>query len=265
MHGDNPLDYRLPTSAEEAAQYTLLYELSLPYGLDLGNQLSFDKSSTHVTPSIYLTGSNAILDIERRAQDWLQQNAPGLSGPGVSIDTMFSHIAANNIPTMMVGTALAFLIISFLIFIAMRSWQIGLISLLPNLLPAILTFGLWGYLSGLVGLTESIIASVTLGLIVDDTIHFLSKYQRGRQELGLDTDEAILYAYRTVGISLVITSMVFVVGFGVLAFSHYQGTSHLGLLTALTIFFALAADLLFLPALMSLWGKWQTAKSSPDV
>jgi predicted RND superfamily exporter protein len=174
---------------------------------------------------------------------------------GVSIDTMFSHIAANNIPTMMYGTILALLIISGLILFAMRSWKIGLISLLPNLLPALMTFGLWGYLNGLIGLTESIITSVTLGLIVDDTIHFLSKYQRGIKELTLSNRDAILYAYQSVGVSMVITSVVFVVGFGVLALSHYEGTSHLGLLTAITIFFALAADLFFLPALLAVAGK----------
>lgn len=263
MHGDDPAYYRLPETRDEAAQYTLLYELSLPYGQDINHLISMDKRKTRVTLTMKLSGSNTILAVDQRAQAWLERNAPQMATRGVSIDTMFSHIARNNIGPMVWGTTLALVLISGLILLAMRSVRIGLISLLPNLLPMLMAFGFWGFLHGRIGLTESVITSLALGLIVDDTVHFLSKYLRARRELGYGVDEAIRYAYRTVGIALVITTVIFAVGFGILGFSHYLNNSHLGILTALTILFALAADLLFLPAFLSLLGRRR--ESSPGL
>ncbi len=252
MHGDDPAYYQLPESRDEAAQYTLLYEMSLSFGQDLNDLLSFDRSASRVTASFHLTGSNEILALANTAEQWLQNNAPELASPGVSIDTMFSQIARDNVPAMLEGTFWALLIISGLIVLATRSPSIGAISMLPNLLPMALAFGFWGYWQGRIGLTDSVIASLTMGLIVDDTVHFLSKYQYARQALAMQAREAVRYAHRTVGSAIIITSLVFAIGFAVLTFSPFAGNSHLGFLTAITVGFALLADLFLLPAFL-LW------------
>lgn len=252
MHGDDKAFERLPEDRESAAQFTLLYELSLPYGQDLTNRISMDRSKTRVNMTIYLTNSSVILDLDQRAQNWLREHAPEMVSAGVSIDTLFANIAKSNIPSMVFGTLFALLLISSLILLATRSAYIGVISLLPNLLPLLMSFGLWGFLIGRIGLTESVITSLTMGLIVDDTVHFLTKFLRARRELNLDRASAVVYAYRTVGEAIVMTSIVFAAGFAVLAMSHFSGNSHMGLLTAITIGFAVLADLFFLPALLVL-------------
>ena len=250
MHGDDPAAWTLPRSREEAAQYTLLYEMSLPFGQSLTQYLDIRRQKTRVTAAVQLTSSAVILDLDARAQAWLATHLPESVVPAVSLDTMFSHIAQDNIPAMVEGTVLALVLISGLIMVATRSLSIGLISLLPNLLPMAMAFGLWGFLYGRIGLTESTIASLTMGLIVDDTVHMLTKYLRARRDLGLSAAEAVRYALGTVGEAVIMTSVVFSAGFGVLALSHFTGNSHLGALTAITIVLALLADLFLLPALL---------------
>ena len=91
---------------------------------------------------------------------------------------------------------------------------------------------------------------MTLGIVVDDTVHFLSKYLRARREHSMDAVEATRYAFRTVGVALWITSITLVIGFGVLATSSFKVNSDMGLLSSVTIAFALLADFLFLPPLL---------------
>jgi predicted RND superfamily exporter protein len=251
MHGDDPDWYRVPQERDLAAQYLLLYEMSLPYGLDLNNQINIDKSSTRFTVSLHTISTNQLLALEQRAQEWLAQNASTIQNPhGSGSSVMFSHIGKRNIKTMLMGTTLALVMISMILVVALRSFKIGFISLLPNLVPAAMGFGLWGLLVGEVGLSLSVVAGMTLGIVVDDTVHFLSKYLRARRENHLSAPDAVRYAFTTVGMALLTTSIVLVVGFLVLAQSSFQLNAGMGLLTAIVITFALMADFLFLPPLL---------------
>ncbi|GAB4347213.1 MAG: MMPL family transporter [Gammaproteobacteria bacterium] len=251
LHGDDPAWYRLPDDRELAAQYLLLYEMSLPYGLDLNNQINVDKSATRMTVTFHSLSTSGVLEMEQRAQRWLEENAPELSGSLVSSPTiMFAHIGARNIRSMLVGTTVALLLISAVLIVALRSWRIGLLSMIPNLAPAGMAFGAWGLLVGQVGLSLSVVATMSLGIVVDDTVHFLSKYLRARREKGLDAVDSVRYAFATVGMALWITTLVLIAGFGILAFSGFELNAGMGLLTAVTIGIALAADFLFLPPLL---------------
>jgi len=124
----------------------------------------------------------------------------------------------------------------------------------PNLVPIATAFGLWGIFVGQIGLALSVVSGITLGIVVDDTVHFLSKYLRAQREKGLGAEDAVRYAFSTVGTALWVTSLVLVLGFGILAFSKFELNAGMGLLTALTIGLALAADFLFLPALLMKYG-----------
>ncbi|MGD8312122.1 MAG: MMPL family transporter [Gammaproteobacteria bacterium] len=250
MHGDKQEWYRLPDSRELAAQYLLLYEMSLPYGLDLNNQIDIAKSATRMTVSLESISSNELLAMGENAQAWLKDNAPHLQTSGASPAVMFAYIGRRNIHSMLIGTSIALVLISMVLVIALRSLKIGLVSLIPNLAPAAMGYGLWGMLVGQVGLGLSVVAGMTLGIVVDDTVHFLSKYLRARREQGLDSPDAVRYAFHTVGIALVVTTVVLIVGFMVLAQSGFKLNSDMGLLTAVTIAFALLADFLFLPPLL---------------
>ncbi len=251
MHGDDPVMYQLPDERNLAAQYLLLYEMSLPYGLDLNNQITVDKASTRMVVSLQTISSNEVLALEQRAQVWLTSNAAAIKqANGTGTTPMFAHIGSRNITSMLMGTTIALVFISFVLVFAFRSLTIGLISLVPNLIPAALGFGLWGIIDGEVGLALSVVTGMTLGIVVDDTVHFLSKYLRARRENGLNSRDAVIYAFSTVGRALIITSVVLVVGFLVLSLSSFELNSGMGLLTAIVIAFALAADFLFLPPLL---------------
>ena len=251
MHGDDDAMYKLPEERNLAAQYLLLYEMSLPYGLDLTNQINVDKSATRMTVLLKNMSTTQVLDLEKRAQDWLKANVPAvMQVDGASPTIMFSHIGYRNIRSMLKGTSIALVLISIILIIALRSVRIGLISLIPNLVPAAMAFGLWGMLVGQVGLALSIVTGMTLGIVVDDTVHFLSKYLRARREKGLNAEEAVRYAFSTVGLALVATSVVLALGFLVLTKSAFVLNADMGLMTAVTITFALIADFLLLPVLL---------------
>ncbi len=251
MHGDDPGWYRLPDMRDLAAQYLLLYEMSLPYGLDLNNQLNIDKSATRMTVMLYNMTTTTVLDLEERAQAWLRENTPpGMHAAGASPTIMFSHIGERNIKSMLLGTTLALILISLILVFALRSIKIGLLSLIPNLIPAALAFGVWGIAVGQIGLALSVVTGMTLGIVVDDTVHFLSKYLRARRENSLGSEDAVRYAFNTVGLALVVTSLVLIAGFTVLTFSAFMLNSQMALMTAVTIVFAIVADFLLLPPLL---------------
>ena len=251
MHGDDPAAYRLPGSRDLAAQYLLLYEMSLPYGLDLNNQLDVDKSSTRMTVATKTLSSNELLALDRRARQWLADHAPGVArAEEAGTSLMFAYLGRRNIRAMLLGTTVALVGISLVLIVALRSWRLGLASLVPNLVPGAMGFGIWGLAVGEVGLSLSVVTSMTLGIVVDDTVHFLTKYRRARSELGRSPPDAVRYAFVTVGRALLTTSLVLVAGFLVLSLSSFELNAGMGLLTALVIALALVADFFLLPPLL---------------
>ena len=251
MHADDPAMYKLPDERDLSAQYLLLYEMSLPYGLDLNNQLNVDKSSTRLVATLKTLSTNELLALEVRASEWISQHAPHIkNGIGTGTSIMFAHIGKRNIISMLMGTTIALILISIILIVALRSVKIGLISLIPNLAPAAMGFGLWGFFVGEIGLSLAVVTTMTLGIVIDDTVHFLSKYLRARREKHLSSPDAVRYAFVTVGRALMITTIVLVAGFLVLSMSTFELNSGMGLLTAIVITIALVADFLFLPALL---------------
>ena len=252
MHGDDPASYKIPESKQLAAQYLLLYELSLPQGLDLNNQIDRSRTSTRVSVSAETLHSKDLLELNRSAEKWLNENTShvtGISGTGPS--TLFAYIGQCNIQAMLIGTVVVLLAISAILLIALRSLRIGLISIVPNLIPAVLGFGIWGLTVGQIGLSLSVVVAMTIGIVVDDTVHFLGKYLRARREYGQDPESAVRYAFDTAGRALVTTTIVLVAGFLIFVFSPFVPTAQVGVLTAMIIGFALVADLTLLPRLLT--------------
>jgi len=262
MHGDDPAWQRLPEERNLAAQYLLLYEMSLPYGLDLNNQIDIDKSSTKIAVTLKTLTSNEVIAFDKASMAWLEENTPSIkpysSGPTI----MFAHLGKRNIESMLTGTSIALVFISAVLIFFLASLKYGMISLIPNLTPALAAFGIWGLTVGQVGIGLSIVTGMTLGIVVDDTVHFLSKYLRARREKGLSAEDAVRYAFNNVGLALLVTSLVLVAGFMIMAQSHFYLNSSMGLLTSVVIMLALLIDLTFLPPLlMKFAGKNKGQKS----
>ena len=264
MHGDDPNAYRVPETQELAAQYLLLYELSLPQGLDVNNQIDRSRSATRVSVSAETLYSQDLLELNARAQAWLDENAPNVAevnstGPAA----LFAYIGQRNIRAMLIGTVVVLVAISAILLIALRSLRLGLISIVPNLIPAVLGFGVWGLTVQQVSLSLSVVVAMTVGIVVDDTVHFLSKYLRARREYGHDPEDAVRYAFDTAGRALFTTTVVLVAGFLIFAFSPLIPTAQVGILTAMIIGFALIADLSLLPALLMMVDRSSGGRTAP--
>lgn len=259
MHGDDPGWYKLPEQRELAAQYLLLYEMSLPYGLDLNNQIDIDKQQTRLSVTLKTISTSNMLELEQRIDRWLGANSPEIRSVGASPTVMFSHIGMRNIISMLSGTAFALFAISFILVLFFRSFRYGLLSLIPNIAPAGMAFGVWAMVDGEIGLGLSVVAAMTLGIVVDDTIHFMSKYLRARHEQGLDAIGAVKYAFSTVGMALWTTSVALVAGFMVISTSSFQLNAQMGLLVSAIIALALFVDFLLLPPMLIRFDRWLEA------
>ena len=188
-------------------------------------------------------------ELDDRAQVWLRDNAADVGAPASGVSIIFAHLSQRNIISMLRGTIIAMALISVILILVLKSPRLGLVSLVPNFVPAAMAFGLWGYLVGHLGLSASVVTAMAFGIIVDDTIHFLSKYRKARLE-GAAAPEAIRSTFRTVGPALATTTVVLAAGFLVFASSGFEISWVNGLLVSSTILFALLADFLLLPPLL---------------
>ncbi|NOT40376.1 MAG: MMPL family transporter [Alphaproteobacteria bacterium] len=254
LNADNPAFYKVPDDRQLAAQYLLLYELSLPLGLDLNDTINVDKSATRVI--VTLKGVVSAVDtraFKAKADAWIAANVPTSKGSeGASPAVMFSFIAQRNIDANLFGTGWAMVAISFLLIVPFRSIRLGLISLIPNIVPIVMTFGVWYFLVGRLGMASSVVTATSLGIVVDSTIHLLSKYIRGRRELNLSPEDSVRYSFSTVGPALWILTAALILGFLVLSLSPFEVNRAMGLLTAICIAFAIVADFFLLPPLLML-------------
>ena len=256
MHGDDRSWYRVPTRRDLAAQYLLIYELQLPPGLGTDTLINLNRSATRLGVTLRKADSSQLIEIEERAARWLTANTNTFVTPRASgLDLVFAHLNNNNIYSLLSGTVLALVLISVVLVFMFRSIKLGLTSLVPNLAPAALAYGLWAIFDGRINVALSVVIAISLGIVVDDTVHFLSKYLRARREKGYSAEQGIVYAFRTVGVALTITTVVLVVGFSILGFSHFNPTKQTGTLLAITLAGALIIDFLFLPPLLMLVDK----------
>ncbi len=251
MHGDDPAYYKIPESRELTAQYLLLYEMSLPFGQDMDNVITPDRTAISLSILVKRISTLELTNLEKRAAAWLAQNAPPqMQAPATGITSMFAHISERNIKSMLKSTSIALVLISIILIFAFRSLKFGIFSIIPNIIPAIMTLGLWGLLVGNINMAVSFIAAMSLGIVVDDTVHFLSKYLHARRDLSFSPAQAIKFAFQTVGVALITTSIILSSGFLVLFLSGFELNATMGILMAISIMFALIADLFFLPLLI---------------
>ena len=249
MHGDDPSYLKLPDGPDEAAQYLFFYELSLGYGMDLTDQINVDKSKLRVSASLANVTTTEMRALTADAREWLKANAPEMTVEPTGLPHVFNQISYRDVRAMLTGTVLALVAISALILLILRDVKLGLISLIPNLIPAGMAFGVWGYTVGAVTLAIAVVIAMTLGIVVDDTVHFLSKYKEGKRR-GMSAEDAVRHAFDKVGMALFVTTMGLVIGFAILAQSGFAVNGDMAKLTAITISLALIADFLLLPAIL---------------
>ena len=242
----------IPDQADRIAQYFLLYELSLPYGASLNDQINVSRSSSRVTVILRHVKSSQIRALNHEAQAWLTKNAPPpMAAKGISINVLFSNVSWINIRSMIGATIASMAVIAVIVGIALRSVNYGLLSIAMNIFPSIVGFGIWGLLIGQIGLAASVITAMTIGLVVDDTIYFLMMYQAARKR-GLNSEEAINEVFEIVGTAMLVITLSLAAGFSVLIASGFEVNRSLGAQTTIVILANLFIDWLMLPPLLRL-------------
>ena len=251
MHGDSSAYYRLPDNGDEAAQYLLLYEMSLPYGLDLNNQINVDKSATRVVATVQNLPSEQLIALTEAGEAWLRKHGPAAAGThGISMPLIFAHLVRRQIRSMLTGTVWSVLLIAGLLALVLRSVRYGAIGVVAISVPIVAAFGVWALVKGQITGGLAIVTGMTLGIIDDDVVHFISKYRVALEEHGLSAREAVRHALSAVGWDLIVTSAALIAGFLVLAQSSFGLFFDLAKLTAITIAIAVVFNLVFLPALL---------------
>jgi predicted RND superfamily exporter protein len=252
MQGDQDGNYALPDSRELAAQYTLLYELSLPYGLGLTNQVTLNKEATRLSVIMHKVKADRMIELNEQSLQWLQNNAPEISTEGASVNLMFAHLGHENLNSMIKGSIIIVMVIALTLVITLGSLRFGLISMVPNLLPPLVMFGIWGLLIGEINFGAAAVFSIAIGIIVDDTVHMLSKYEFARNQHKLSAEDAIRYVFKHTGFALIITTTAIALGFFALSFSLLDLNKSMGLMVSSTVVIALILDFVLLPVLL-LW------------
>ncbi|MCG8671705.1 MAG: MMPL family transporter [Pseudomonadales bacterium] len=262
MHGDDENLYRVPEQRNLASQYLLMYEMSLPFGQGLDNLINHDKSKSRVVAVFGKITDKGVIALESSVQQWLEERKQSdESAVLASANIAFAHMQYANINKLSKGFMLALLGISMLLILMFRSWSLGIVSIIPNLFPGLMAFGIWALISGKVGFGVSIGITLTLGIVVDDTIHLLSKYQYARKTLGFNNENSVKYAIETVGAAMLLTTIMVAIAFGAMLSSNFTPNQDIALITIITVVCAAVIDLVLLPIILL---KAFSDKSSPS-
>ena len=250
IHNDSIQFYSIPEERAEVAQYVMLYEMSIPYGLDLTSQINMDKSETRLHVKLKNVTNEQILSLTQSSRKWLGHNAPDyMLAEATGAAVMFAHLGERQISGMITSGFIALSLICLIMMIIFKDVKIGLISLIPNILPVVMALGLWGLFIGQVNSAVAMVFGMTLGIIVDDTIHFISNFQKARAQ-GLDNKASVQYSFEHCGNAIIITSIVLTGGFIILGLSSFAMTSSMGIITGLVIILALLLDFILLPTIL---------------
>lgn len=251
MHDDDPAYFTIPDDRELIAQYLLLYEMSLPFGLDLSEQLTPDRRKSLLVANMPSLDTHTDIELDQRFRAWQEENLPkSMQSPNIAISTIWSYLTIHSLTNSLEGSGTALVLISLIMLMMLRSIRYGLISLVPNLLPATFGFGVWYLYSGNVGLGLTCVTIITIGIVVDDTVHFLVKYQKALKDHKGDAEQAIRTTFKQVGSALFLTTAVLAAGFGVLGMSAIIINSALGQVTTVILIAAFLLDVILLPVIL---------------
>ncbi len=253
LHGNDETYYKIPEERSLIAQELLLFENS---GSDdmrslVDSLLSKARLSIKVREDDAATYMHFVREIENEAKR--------LFGDDIKVTVtgstkIFAQIMHMIMVTMAESYIIAFVVITFLMIFFLSSFKFGILSILPNILPIIMTLGLMGWMNIPLDMSNMLIGTVAIGLAVDDTIHFLHNFRKYHAESNKVSD-AVQRTMLTSGRAMVVTTVVLVTGFFLYTLSVFPPLSTLGLALGATLLTALLADILLVPAIMTVMSK----------
>ena len=256
MHGDDPEWKKIPENADLSAQYLFFYEMSLPMGLDLNSSISQDRKSTKISATLKDMSSNEFKEFNNEVLGYLQQNnLENMISEPSSFRVIFTYMVEAIVNSLLYGLFIGILLITLIIGLFFRSYLLPALSIFPNILPIGMGFGLWGLFVGDVGFMVAVGMGSTLGVIVDFTVHFLSKYELARKEFKKSVEESVIYSFETVGFALIIMTVVLALGFSVLNLVTFIPIQDFAKFSVICFIGGLIINFLFLPNLLMKFDK----------
>ncbi len=238
----------VPESRNLIAQYTLLYSMALPEGMETTDIMDFDQRKLCITTLVNIVDASKELEMIYFIENWWKNTPYEVEVTGQAV--LYAFMQKDVTDTLIYSFLLTLLIVSFIMILIFKRFKILWILLLPNILPVVLVLGIMGWLGFTIDMGVAITGAIIIGIAMDDTIHFLVKYfDARRQHISMEEtlDEVIYY----VGKAIIFTTLVLSVSFSMFAFSAFVPNQNFGIVTAVALIIALIVDLLFLPALLS--------------
>ena len=251
MHENRMEYYSLPETTAQAAEYLFLYETS--GGEELDKYVSFNYDIARINARTKSLNSKDVRTFISDIHRFVKQNIdPSIkveyTGTMPWVRAMSDYVSQGQKRSFM----LAFLAITCMMIIVLRSFKLGLISMIPNVFPVLISLGLMGFAGVYLSIPLMILSPIIIGVAVDDTIHFFMRYRREFNRTG--TYEGALKAtLSTVGRPIMFTTMTLVLGFSVFGLSDMYNVTQFGLLAAFAFLWALLADFFLAPAMMLLF------------
>ena len=250
-YNGNPKYYQLPTSQENS--FILTYAKNSSSDVDLlKNFVDSTGQYARITTFMKDIGIDKMDRIEENLHAKIDKVFPkdkynvSLTGKAYLFQKGTKYLVNN----LILSLSLAIILISLFMAYMFRSFRMIIISLIPNLIPLLITAGLMGYLGVPIKPSTILVFSIAFGISVDDTIHFLAKYRQELQANHWKIRKSVYAALRETGVSMFYTSIVLFFGFSVFIISNFGGTVALGALVSATLLFAMLANLLLLPSLL---------------
>jgi predicted RND superfamily exporter protein len=252
----------IPTDADTIAQELFVFTLGGEGRHELERIVASDYSRAVISIKLSAMSSDLLLD-QVESADRLAKEA--FNGTGISVLTtgsgkLFSTLDHYLVMSQLSSFGTAFFTVFGVIFIVFRSFRFGLLTIAPNLLPVLAVLGVMGFLDISMNIATVMVASVALGVVDDDTIHFINRYRR-EAAAGRTTDEAIEIATAHEGRASLTTAIINSAGYGVLLLSEYKPTAWFGGLLALTMLTAFLAEVFILPATIKLMPRFFGAEA----
>ncbi|MCB1803070.1 MAG: MMPL family transporter, partial [Gammaproteobacteria bacterium] len=248
FHAEKPEYRTLPDDERLISQYLLIYD-----GDDIYDFVDRDFQHSMVALNLNVHRANEIASVLDRARDWLQQNAGDeleweIAGAGRLFADMEELLVTGQTWSLLGALVLVFL----LMLLLFRSVAAAALCMIPNMSPILLVFIIMGAAGIWLDMATAMIASVAVGIAVDDTIHVFHGF-RHRLDRGIDATVALARTYREAGRAVVVTTIILSAQFLILVFSDFVPTRNFGMLTTVGLVAALVFDLMLLPALLMIF------------
>jgi predicted RND superfamily exporter protein len=250
-YNGNPKFYQLPTSQEN--NFILSYAKNSTSNVGLFKNFA-DSTGQYARITTFMKdiGTDKMERIEENIQNKINNVFPKnqfevtMTGKALVFQKGTKYLVKN----LAISLTLAIFLISLFMAYMFRSFRMIIVSLIPNLLPLVITAGLMGYLGVPIKPSTILVFSIAFGISVDDTIHFLAKYRQELQANHWKIKKSVYAALRETGVSMFYTSIVLFFGFSVFTISSFGGTVALGALVSITLLFAMLSNLILLPSLL---------------